>query len=292
MQKLREIFSKKQIVISFEVFPPKKEYPLESILKTIDELTLLKPDFISVTYGAGGSTRGRTIEIASYIWERHKIPSVAHLTCIAHTKQEINDILKQLIDKDITNILALRGDKPADGTIKNDFKYAFELIRYIHKTYPDTFSVAAAAYPEGHIESESLEKDIIYLKQKVESGVDLLITQLFFDNEIFFNFMERLQKHNINVPVTAGIMPVTNVKQISRIVSLCGASIPSKLSRIMAKYEHNPTALKKAGIIYALEQIIDLISWGVKGIHIYTMNKKDVASFIIKELQEIIKGET
>ena len=286
---IKNIFSTKKPVISFEIFPPKKDSPIETIYKTIEGLKDLKPDFISVTYGAGGSTSNRTVEIASLIKHKYSLEALAHLTCIAATKQEIEGILNSLKDNGIENILALRGDLPQDPTFKFPdplhYQYAKDLILHIRSQ--GNFSVGAACYPEGHLECDDLDKDLNHLKQKVDTGADFLITQLFFDNELFYNFMDRMLKARIDIPVTAGIMPVLNKKQIERITSLCKASLTKKFIRIMERYEHNPEALKEAGIAYATEQIIDLLSWGVDGIHIYTMNRPEVTRKIVENISTI-----
>lgn len=283
---IKDIFSSKKPVISFEVFPPKREFPLDTIYSTIKALKDMDPDFISVTYGAGGSSKDRTVEIASTIKNKYNIQSLAHLTCLNSSKTEIDLILKQLIANNIYNVLALRGDTPIDGMqTPSQYKYAKDLISYIRRT--GCFSIGAAAYPEGHIECDSLEKDIEHLKEKVECGVDFLITQLFFDNEKFYQYKDKLVKKKINVPIMAGIMPVLNKGQIIRMVSLSGATLPKKFVRILNKYEYSPNALKEAGIAYAAEQIIDLLSWGIDGIHIYTMNKPEIAGRILDNLSEI-----
>lgn len=285
---IKDIFTSKKTVISFEIFPPKKDYPVETIYETLDLLKDLTPDFISVTYGAGGSSKDRTVEIASAVKNKYQIECLAHLTCISSSKTEINTILNELKNNNISNIMALRGDLPQNQDFNFDnleFKYAKELVKYISKT--DNFCIGAAAYPEGHVECSDKEKDLLHLKEKVNQGVDFLITQLFFDNNYFYRFKENLEKINVNVPLCAGIMPVLNIKQIQRIVSLCGASIPSKLAKIIARYSDNPEALKQAGITYATEQIIDLISWGVDGIHIYTMNRPETTKEILKNISTI-----
>ncbi len=283
---IRDLFSIKSPVISFEIFPPKKEYPIEVVYDTIEGLEELNPDFISVTYGAGGSSKDRTIEIASKIKNEYKIEALAHLTCYTSTRAETESILKELKINNVNNILALRGDPPAHGfEYKKDYEYAKDLIKHINE-FGD-FSIGAACYPEGHIECDSLNKDIENLKQKVYCGVDFLITQLFFDNEKFYNYRDKLIKKGIDVPIMAGIMPVLNKNQIKKMVYLSGASLPKKFIRIIDKYEYQPEALKEAGIIYAAEQIIDLLSWGVEGIHLYTMNKPDVANRIIGGISKV-----
>jgi methylenetetrahydrofolate reductase (NADPH) len=283
---IRDIFSKKNPVISFEVFPPKREFPIDVVYDTVEELRDLDPDFISVTYGAGGSSKDRTIEIASEIKNKYGIETLAHLTCYTSTRGETEFILKELKRNNVDNVLALRGDPPIGGLNgKSDYKYAKDLVSHI-KAFDD-FSIGVAAYPEGHIECDSLDKDIEYLKEKMCCGADFMITQLFFDNEKLYMYMDRLAKKGIDAPIMAGIMPVLNKNQIQKMVSLSGASLPRKFIRILEKYEHKPKALREAGIAYATEQIIDLLSWGVDGIHLYTMNKPKVASEIMKNLSEV-----
>lgn len=283
---IKDIVSSKKLSISFEVFPPKKDIPLDGLYKTIEELKKLNPDFISVTYGAGGSSKGRTIEIASTIKNKYDIEAVAHLTCATSTKEEIKNILDQLKNNNIHNVLALRGDIPVDFKIEDnpDYKYAKDLITEI--SGGKHFSIAAAAYPEGHVDCRDLEENIKYLKEKIDSGAEVLITQLFFDNNNFYEFKEKLYKHNIKVPIIVGIMPVIDKKIIERIGTLSGAFIPQKLKNIMDKYEGSPEALIDAGIAYTTEQISDLIANEINGIHIYAMNKP----FAAKRLVENIRG--
>lgn len=272
------IFKNKQI-FSLEVFPPKKDMPIDTIYKTLDELTEIKPAFISVTYGAGGSENcSSTLEIASTIQNKYGVEAVAHLPGINLTKDDVLKILEDFKKNDIRNILALRGDGNPDLPPAGDFNHADELIAFI-KVHGD-FHVAGACYPEGHTESENLITDIKYLKQKVDAGCDHLISQLFFDNDHFYRFKERCDLAGINVPIEAGIMPVLNKKQIERMVTMCGASLPIKFVKMMARYENNPEALKDAAIAYAVDQIVDLVSQGVDGIHLYTMNKPDTAKRI------------
>ncbi len=280
---IKELFTRKKPVISLEIFPPKKESPIEVIYDTIQGLKDLRPDFISVTYGAGGSSTERTVEISSLLKNTYGIEALAHLTCIAATKEQISSIVTQLEELGINNILALRGDLPADPDFKFPdplhFRYARDLIIYLREH--SSACIGGACYPEGHIESPSLDQDLQHLQEKVEAGVDFLITQLFFDNDLLYNFLEKLRAKGIKVPVSAGIMPVLNRKQIERMTALSGASLPKKFRRIMEKYEYNPEALKEAGIAYVTEQIIDLLSWGIDGVHLYTMNRPEVARRII-----------
>jgi len=262
-------------VLSLEIFPPKPEYPLETLFNTIEELRNLHPDFISVTYGAGGSTRDRTVEIASRIKKDYGIETLAHLTCMAHSKQEVDVILANLWEKGIQNILALRGDPPAnlgnDCIEHREYNYARELIEDARKKAD--FGIVAAAYPEGHIECPKISDDLLYLKQKVDAGADVLISQLFFDNRKFFDFIERSQKIGINCPIVPGIMPILNASQIKRMIYLSGASLPSDLLRLLDRYEKYPEDMEKAGIEYASRQVEELIINRMPGIHMYTMNK-------------------
>jgi methylenetetrahydrofolate reductase (NADPH) len=289
--KIIDLFKNKKTVVSLEVFPPKIDAPIESVYKTIDELKDLKPDFISVTYGALGNIKGRTVEIASKIKKEYGIESLAHLTCIAATKEEMNKTFMELKENGIENVLALRGDLPADPDFKFPdplhFKYARDLIKEIKEK--TDFSIAAACYPEGHVTCTSKVDDIKFLKEKVDMGAEYLITQLFYDNELFYEFMEKTAIANINVPISCGILPVLNKNQVMRITQLSGCKLPPKFLRILDRYENNPEALKEAGEAYAIEQIIDLMAFGVSGIHLYTMNKPDTARRIINNIENIRK---
>ena len=285
--KIKELFKQKQPTISFEVFPPNKIYTLEKVYEVIDELSLLKPDFMSVTYGAGGSTRRNTVDIASKIKNINNIEALAHLTCIGATKKEIDEILKDLNKNNIENIMALRGDIPQECENKiGEFSHANDLIKYI-KEYGD-FSIGGAFYPEGHQETNDL-LDLFNLKTKVDSGTDFLISQIFFENEKFYEFKEKLGKLNIKTPLIAGVMPIKNGKQIRRITSMCGCSIPEKLKKILDRYEDNPIAMREAGIAYAMEQIIELISDDIAGIHIYTMNRVEASKKIMENIGNILR---
>ena len=283
--KITELFTKKKPTISFEVFPPNELYSLDEVFSVIDELAKLKPDFISVTYGAGGSTRSRTVEIASKIKNQNHIEALAHLTCLGATEKEIDSIVEELERNNIENILALRGDYPKDGSPGKvgNFSHSCDLIKYLKNR---DFALGGAFYPEGHQDTNDL-LDLFNLKIKVDSGVDFLISQIFFDNEQFYEFREKLKKLNITTPLIAGIMPVTNAKQIRKITSLCGCTIPEKLRKILDRYENNPKALKEAGIAYATEQIIDLMTSDIDGIHIYTMNKVEMAKKIMESITNI-----
>ena len=284
--KICELFQMKK-VFSFEVFPPRRIDSVNIIYDTIEKLKGLNPDFISVTYSAGGSESNTdTFKIASAIKNNYGIESVAHLPSINHTKVEVLKILEDLRTAGIENILALRGDVNPSFSPKNDFKFASDLISFI-KEHGD-FNIIAACYPEGHFESPSIIDDIRNLKRKVDAGANQLITQLFFDNNYFYSFRERAAIAGINIPIEAGIMPVVNKKQIERIVALCRVNLPKKFLAIMNRYENNPEALRDAGIAYAVDQIIDLIAQGVDGIHLYTMNNPYIAHRIYEAINTLL----
>ena len=277
---------KDKTVLSYEVFPPKPTSKVDTIYSTIEGLKEISPDFISVTYGAGGGKNNtETFRIASLV-KSYGIESVVHLPCIAMTKGDVIEKLNGLKEIGVENILALRGDVPVEEYIPGDFKYASDLIAFI-KEHGD-FDIAAACYPEGHIEAKNKVEDIQNLKRKVDAGADHLITQLFLDNDYFYSFMERCELAGINVPVEAGIMPVTNKKQIKRMASMCGVEIPKKFIAMMDRYDGNPVAMRDCGIAYAIDQIVDLIAQGVDGIHLYTMNNPDVAKAIYKAVHNLL----
>ena len=287
--KIKEMFETKRTVMSLEIFPPKLTSPVETIYATLDALSDIKPDYISVTYGAGGKAKDRTVEIASKIKNDYGIESLAHLTCISATKEDIQKTFDEMRANNIENVLALRGDIPEDPDFDFpnplQYEYACDLVR--ETKAEKSFCIGAACYPEKHIDCNSKVKDIKYLKEKVDHGVDFLITQLFFDNELFYRFMEEIDLAGVDVPVSAGIMPVLNKNQILRITKLSGCAIPPKFRRILDRYEDNPEALKEAGEAYAIEQIIDLMAWGVRGIHLYTMNKPETAKRIMGNIEHI-----
>ena len=276
---------------SFEVFPPKKDMPIEVIYNTLDQLSDLKPDFISVTCGAGGSSSNaseRMIEIASAIKDKYHRESVAHMPCMNIDESEAKKILQSLEEKGIKNILALRGDKVAEVEPKKIFPHAIDLIKFIRQETNQKFKIYAACYPEGHTETIDFDKDLNYLKEKVNAGVDGLISQLFFDNDNFYYFLEKIQRLEINVPVEAGIMPVTNKKQIERMINLCGAHLPIKFRYILDRYGDDCESLREAGIVYALNQIVDLLAHGVNGIHLYVMNNVYVAKRISNAVEKLL----
>lgn len=290
--KIAGLFDKNEkTVFSFEVFPPKKDSPIESVYNKMEELCALKPDFISVTYGAGGTVgHSRTCEIASKIKHDFGVESVAHLTCVNSTREGIDINLADLKANGIENILALRGDYVEGVEPVHDFKYASDLCEYIERTdeYREFFDIGGGCYPEVHGEAENEVEDILNLKKKVDAGASHLISQLFFDNNAYYRFIERAKIARIDVPIEAGIMPITNKNQITRMVSMSGASLPAKFSKILQKYENKPEALRDAGIAYAIEQIIDLIANGVDGIHLYTMNNPYIARKITEAVANLL----
>lgn len=285
---ISKIFEAKKPVFSLEIFPPKKTSSIETIYETLDGLKDLKPDFISVTYGAGGNLADNsTCDICSIIKDKYNITPIAHLTCVNNAKRDIDLILEKLKNAGVTNILALRGDINPDMPSKNDFSHANELVAYI-KSKGD-FNISGACYPEGHPDSgEDIVSDILNLKRKVDCGAEHLMSQLFFNNEDFYSFIEKARLAGIDVPIEAGIMPVTSKKQILRMATMCGASIPRKLARLLNRFENNPQALEDAGIAYAIDQIVDLIANGVEGIHLYTMNKPYIAQRIYNAIRSMI----
>ncbi len=285
--KIREILAQGRPTISFEVFPPKKEADYQSVEAAALKIAGLQPDFMSVTYGAGGGTSRYTVEIAARIQKERGVNALAHLTCVTSTREKVHSVLREMRENGIENVLALRGDIPADGRVETDYRYASELIREIRQTDPE-LCIGAACYPEGHVESVNKTADIEHLKEKVDAGCDFVTTQMFFDNNILYNYLYRIRERGITVPVLAGIMPVTNAKQIARICSMSGTYLPSRFKAIVDRFGDRPAAMQQAGIAYATEQIIDLIANGVNGIHIYSMNRPDVAERIRNSLSEIL----
>jgi methylenetetrahydrofolate reductase (NADPH) len=283
---IKNIYRQGRTIFSFEVFPPKKEEEFNDIYNTLNKLKTLNPDFISVTYGAGGSNSKKTAAIASYIKNSCDIEPIAHLTAVAMDEAFLTDFINELKEKGVSNVLALRGDRPKDMSdeayANRRFLHAEDIIRIIRRE--SDICIAGACYPEIHPESESRESDLYYLKQKVDTGVDFLITQMFFNNHKFYKFRELAEKKGIHVPISAGIMPITSAKQLGTSVTLSGTSVPGELSSLVAKYADAPEDLRKAGIEYAVKQIEDLIANNVDGIHIYTMNKADTAKEIMEQL--------
>lgn len=284
--KISEILAKNSLSLSFEVFPPKTSETYDNIKNSALEIAKLSPDFMSVTYGAGGTTGSYTIDIAESILKKGVTP-IAHLTCVCADKESINKTLTEIKSKGIENILALRGDLPQGVTEKSlDFTHASDLVTAV-KDFGG-FCIGGACYPEGHTESNSFEEDIRNLKIKVDAGCEFLTTQMFFDNHILFNYLYKIREAGITVPVIPGIMPVTNPVQIKRICALSGTALPRKFIRMVDKFGSNPAAMKQAGIAYATEQIVDLYANGLKAVHVYSMNKPDVAAKIKSNLEGII----
>lgn len=288
LKKIIDILQTDKVSISCELFPPKQGTELQNSLEIVNKIAKVKPSYMSVTYGAGGSTVGYSAALAKQVQD-NDIPALAHLTCVKADEEKTKDVLNQLKDNGIENILALRGDIPV-GMEKDaigSFAHASDLMRFIKEQ--GDFCVGGAAYPEGHPESGSLANDIENTKYKVEAGVDFLVTQMFFDNTILYNYMFRLLKAGINVPVVPGIMPVTNAAQITRICQLSGTKLPPQFRAMVEKFADKPAALKQAGIAYATGQIIDLVSNGFSHVHIYTMNRPEIIGGIMANLSEIVK---
>ncbi len=289
MKIIDKLTGEDKIHISFEIFPPKTDAGIEKVLETADRIAELKPSYISVTYGAGGGTSKNTARIANHIKTDLGVESLAHLTCASSTKEEVRQVIENLEVLGIENILALRGDIPQGMVFPTEdrFCYAYELVEEIKKN--GDFCIGAACYPEGHVENEHKVDDIKYLKQKVDAGVDFLTTQMFFDNDIHYNFLYRIREAGITVPVLPGIMPITSASQMKKSQELSGTVFPRRFLSILDRFGDYPDAMKQAGIAYATDQIIDLLANGIKNIHIYSMNKPDVAIAIMENLSEIIK---
>lgn len=284
--KVIDIIKGEKPSLSFEVFPPKTSDNFETVINATKAIAKLKPSYMSVTYGAGGGTSKYTADIATSLKDMGVTP-IAHLSCISSTVQQIDSLLGDLKARGIENILALRGDIPAGADVSgHEYKYASQLAQKIRSF--GGFCIGGACYPEGHPESENMTKDIDALKIKVDAGCEYLTTQMFFDNNILYNFLYRLYRAGVNVPVVAGIMPVTNAAQIKRILSISGNALPQRFLRLVDRYGDNPKAMKQAGIAYATEQIIDLYANGMNAVHVYSMNKPDVAQAIQANISEII----
>ncbi len=284
---LMEKFRSKQLVVSFEVFPPKNDAAYAPVEAAVDALASFSPDFISVTYGAGGGTSVNTPKIAAHIENDLHIPAMAHLTCASSDKQTVHNVLQDLKTRGVRNVLALRGDLPENFAPDDDhYRYASELVKAVREF--GGFTVGAACYPEGHVEAASPEQDLENLKRKVDCGVDFLVTQMFFDNSVLYSFLYRALKKGIDIPVCAGIMPVMNPKQIARSCKLSGTTLPARLKTVVDKFADDPEAMQQAGIAYATEQIIELVANGVSGIHIYTMNRPEVAGAIMRNLSSVL----
>lgn len=288
--KIRSLFDEKQVVYSFEIFPPKRTSPIETVYTALERMHRLSPDYISVTYGAGGTVGGgRTVELAAFITRQYAIPSIAHLTCVHSDREELTAILEAIQAKGLENILALRGDRVPGLEKAGEFAHANELMAFI-RTRGD-FCLGGACYPEGHFECQTPEEDVLNLHKKVEAGVDFLTSQLFFDNAEFYRFLGRCDQAGVGVPISAGIMPLTSKSQVEKMVTLSGSTIPGRLSRLLSRYENDPESLRKAGIDYAVEQILDLVEHGVRGIHLYTMNGPATAEAITAAVRPAIDAK-
>lgn len=289
--KIIDLLTENKLTLSFEVFPPKTESVFDSVKHATEEIAKLKPAFMSVTYGAGGGTSKYTLDIAKNILKEYGVPTLAHLTCVSSTKQTVKERIKDIKNSGIENVMALRGDIPKD--IENqdrngwDYKYAIDLVRELKEDNPD-LCIGGACYPEIHPESANQKEDIKHLKEKVEAGCDFLTTQMFFDNNLLYNFLYKIREAGITVPVMPGIMPITNANQVERAIKLSGSFMPQRFKSLVDKFGTSPDAMKQAGIIYATDQIIDLFANGIKNVHVYSMNKPDVAEKILNNLSDIL----
>lgn len=286
--KIIDILSQNEVTLSFEVFPPKSQDGIGSVESAAREIAAMKPHFMSVTYGADGGSFEYTSAVASDIQSRMDTTVLAHMTCVSSDRDYIRSMLQTYKKKGIENIMALRGDIPDTGRTCFDFEHASDLVRAIREESED-FCIGGACYPEGHVECESPSEDIRNLKTKIDAGCQFLVTQMFFDNNTMYNFMYRAREAGIDVPILAGIMPITNAKQVARSVKLSGATIPHRFRMIVDRFGHDPAKMKQAGVIYAAEQIIDLISNGITHIHVYSMNKPDIVRGIMNSMSEILK---
>ena len=290
--KISDLLQKKEVTISCELFPPKKGSELEKAHEIVREMAKVKPSFMSVTYGASGGISEHTVDLANEVQNVNGVLALAHLTCASSGRDKIQEVLKELKEHQIENILALRGDIPehVEFPLPNQYHHASELIEEI-KNFGD-FCIGGACYPEGHVETEHKKDDIINLKHKVDCGVDFLTTQMFFDNNILYNFLYRIREKGITVPVLPGIMPITNARQMKRTLELSGTVLPQRFVAILDRFGEEQEAMKQAGIAYATDQIIDLIANGINHIHVYSMNKPEVAEAIMRNLSDIVKIET
>lgn len=286
--KISNILSNGKRHLSFEVFPPKTDTAFESVKAATEKIAQLSPSFVSVTYGAGGGTSKYTLKIAADINKKYGVPVLAHLTCVSSSKETVRLAIEQMKQNNIENVMALRGDlTPEIENGKKDYLHAIELVRELKES--GDFCIGGACYPEIHPESRNGTEDILHLKEKVDAGCDFLTTQMFFDNNLFYNFLYKIREKDINVPVIAGIMPITNANQIERAIKLSGSFMPQRFKALVDRFGDDPDAMKQAGIAYATDQIIDLYANGINNIHVYTMNKPDVAENILNNLSCIIK---
>ena len=284
--RISELLKREGVTFSLEVFPPKTSEKYTETAAAAKAIAALKPDFMSVTYGAGGGTGAFTAGIAGEIQDQFGVPTLAHLTCVSSSRAHVLGMLQTYREKGIENILALRGDVPKDGKVSTDYRYAVELIRDIRAN--GDFCIGGACYPEGHVECASRREDLEHLAEKVDAGLDFLTTQLFFNNDVFYNFLWRAREAGIRVPIIAGIMPIPSARQLTRSVAMSGTEVPQRFRAIVDCFGDTPAAMKQAGVVYATEQIIDLIANGVRHIHVYTMNKPEVAASIMANLSEVL----
>ncbi|MBQ9778360.1 MAG: methylenetetrahydrofolate reductase [Clostridia bacterium] len=289
--KISKLLKSEALSLSFEVFPPKTESNYDSVRTATEEIASLRPSFMSVTYGAGGGTSKYTLEIAKNIKERYGVPSIAHLTCVSSTKETVAQRIEDIKAAGIENVMALRGDIPKEmenaDRSRWDYTHAVELVRELKRAKAD-FCIGGACYPEIHPESQNSREDIRYLKEKVDAGCDFLTTQMFFDNNLLYSFLYKIREAGITVPVIPGIMPITNANQVERAVKLSGSFMPQRFKSIVDKFGYAPEAMKQAGIAYATDQIIDLFANGITHVHVYSMNKPDVAEKILGNLSDIL----
>lgn len=288
MDKISNILQRKKATYSFELFPPKTEQGYQKLLQTIQELCALTPDFISCTYGAGGGNREKTFDIVEHIEKKHRTIGMAHLTCVFHTKEEIRNILLNIKARGIRNILALRGDPPQDNPhwqpTENNFKYSSELVAFIRAEFGDYFGISVAGFPEGHLLCKDRELDAQYLKIKINNGADFVITQIFFNNQDYFEYVARLQKIGVNVPVIPGILPITDYQSLIRFCKLCGATITEEIKEIFEPIQNDPQAISEEGIKFAIRQCRELLEGGAPGLHFYCLNKLNPASAILTQI--------
>ena len=289
--KIIDLLTSKKLSLSFEVFPPKTETSFESVKTATEEIAKLSPSFMSVTYGAGGGTSKYTLEIAKNIKSMYGVPTLAHLTCVSSTKETVKERIRDMREAGIQNVMALRGDIPQELKSADrsgwDYRYAIDLIRELKEADED-FCIGCACYPEIHPESENQADDIKYLKEKVDAGCDFITTQMFFDNNLLYNFLYKIREAGITVPVIPGIMPITNANQVERAIQLSGSFMPQRFKSLVDKFGSRPNAMKQAGIAYATDQIIDLYANGITNVHVYSMNKPDVAEKIQANLSDIL----
>ena len=289
--KIKELLSRDTLSLSFEVFPPKKDTAFENVKNATEQIAALQPAFVSVTYGAGGGTSRYTLDIAKNIKERFGVSTMAHLTCVSSTKETEHQKIEEIKAAGIENVMALRGDLPKDlqdcDRSDWDYRHAIELIRELKDSDAD-FCIGGACYPEIHPESRDQKEDILYLKEKAEAGLDFLTTQMFFDNNLFYNFLYKIREAGIMLPVLPGIMPITYGRQVNRAIELSGSFMPQRFKCLVDKFGDDPAAMKQAGIVYATDQIIDLFANGISTVHVYSMNKPDVAAGIMNNLSDIL----